>query len=273
MLVDKVGFSGSAERDRDFNFKADTSTATAAICRYYRAFASDSELFRVSETEPSCNAYLKKQCGKKWYWVPTEAGGVFLQLAMKTTFELGAKTAPPITYSLVILGADFQYDQDGWPIVPLYKAIGNGQLQQLWPSRYDSTGQLQPPPRNRTSGPFRYVLTFSRPIPSDEAQLTVTLPTGPIALNTEPLQTLPFKRDLWGQQQQAGVSDGTGVSVLYVFSNTYVSPDLLVNRPAEYYSADFPNAGPPTNPDMSRLELAVKRFRSVPQWKPDIAGN
>ncbi|HJZ56898.1 MAG TPA: hypothetical protein VKE74_18155 [Gemmataceae bacterium] len=95
--------SGGARRDRTISFKADPITDKNDIYEYYLAFALDPGLFVESDTPPPCPVHILKQCGKKYYWVPCEAGGVFLQLCLKTTFMRGPeKVAGPDYFEAVV---------------------------------------------------------------------------------------------------------------------------------------------------------------------------
>src|SRR5207237_8099991 len=98
----KILFGASLERDRTMEFKADPVTGKDDVYDYYLAFARDPELFVASPKEPSCPVYMKKKRGATWYWIPTSAGGVFLQLVLKTTFLRGPDTPPPTSWPTMI---------------------------------------------------------------------------------------------------------------------------------------------------------------------------
>ncbi len=89
-------FNGSGRRDRTISFKADPVTDENEVYEYYMAFALDPTLFVESDTKPQCDVHIMRKCGKRYFYVPCEAAGVFQQLCLKTTFMRGqsAKAAP-----------------------------------------------------------------------------------------------------------------------------------------------------------------------------------
>jgi hypothetical protein len=274
-LAEKIAFGASLERDRTMSFHADPVKAAPEVFEFYQAFVSDPSLFRVSDDEPHCLFHIKKKCGAKWYWVPQEAAGVFLQLALRTTFMRGPETSPPVFWNTTIATAQVNYDEDGWPQQPMYDQNG----VQIYPSRENNKGQsIKPPEKTKYSS--TYVLSLYQPVPSADGQLTVYLPNGPVVLKTHPLLTYPKQKDVWGQTagsgyvKATGIPVGTPVQMIYASIEgdsdlrTFIDPATLANRPARFYAAHFPNFGPPKSSDLQRLEQAVARFRSIPQWHP-----
>lgn len=88
----------SGKRDRTISFSADPVTDKNDIYEYYLAFASDPTLLVESDSKPTCAVHMCRQWGDRWYYVPCEAAGVFLQLSLKTTFMRGAEKAPGPEY-------------------------------------------------------------------------------------------------------------------------------------------------------------------------------
>ena len=114
-FTDKVVFGVNGERDRTMEFTSDPVTGQNDVYEDYLAFASDPTLFRVSHQEPRCGFHIKKKCGDRWYWVPADAGGVFLQLALKTTFMRGAETPPPFSWDATIASMEPGWGSNAGP--------------------------------------------------------------------------------------------------------------------------------------------------------------
>lgn len=96
------GLSSSVGRQKVMSFKADPVTNQNDIYEAYLAFAHNPELFVVCDTPPACPVHCQKKCGKKYYWVPCEAGAAFQELVLKTTLMRGPETAPPGAYEVQI---------------------------------------------------------------------------------------------------------------------------------------------------------------------------
>jgi hypothetical protein len=90
--------TAAAKRDRTISFHADPVTDKNDIYEYYLAFASDPTLLVESDSKPEGPVHIARRCGKTWYYVPCEAAGVFLQLALKTTFMRGPEKLPGPDY-------------------------------------------------------------------------------------------------------------------------------------------------------------------------------
>jgi hypothetical protein len=137
----KFPFGGSGQRDRVMTFHADPVTDQNFIYDEYLKFARDPALFRVSDVKPCEPTHVCKKCGRKWYWVPTEAGAAFLELVIKTSF-LPPPSAP----------AEGYYDS---AITAVEHQLENG-----------------------TPVPFHYILILSKGIPNDEGVMQVILKDG-----------------------------------------------------------------------------------------------
>jgi hypothetical protein len=135
-FTDRILFGGSLQRDRTMQFLSDPVTGQKDVYEYYLAFANDPALFCSSQGEPKCAVHIKKKCDGKWYWVPQEASGVFLQLALKTTFMRGPQTPPPIYWDTTI-GAVI------------------------------SKGQHQSANSDKSVVQYDYEITFLNPVPND----------------------------------------------------------------------------------------------------------
>src|SRR5436309_3039397 len=68
-----------------------------------RQVARDQTLFVVSCEKPCGPVHICRQCGKKWYWVPVEAGPEFLQLVLRTSI-LPPSAAPTVFWDTTIAG-------------------------------------------------------------------------------------------------------------------------------------------------------------------------
>jgi hypothetical protein len=133
-FTDRVILGATAERDRTMQFLADPVTGKNDIYEYYTAFASDPELFCTSTDEPTCAVHIKKKCEGKWYWVPANAGGVFLELSLKTTFMRGPQTPPPIYWESRIASVAHRIDSvTGKPraseyVITFFEPVPNDQM-------------------------------------------------------------------------------------------------------------------------------------------------
>jgi hypothetical protein len=128
--TDHLFFGGSGSLDRQMTFKSDPVTGKLDIYDLYAAYAHDPELFSCSDQDPGCAAHIKRKCGEKWYWVPTDAAPIYLQLVLRTTFMRGPDRPPPIYYSTTLVAVEphptlvFRFDpkvrnDDGHVIVTL----------------------------------------------------------------------------------------------------------------------------------------------------------
>jgi hypothetical protein len=129
-LTNRILFGGSGENGRRMEFRADPA-AKNDIYVYYLAFAKDPSLFGVSDRAPCIDVHMKRKDGCRWYWVPAEAAGVFLQLVLKTTFMRGPETPPPVYWPTTIASIEPRMQpgsQEPYPnkyIVTLCQAVPN----------------------------------------------------------------------------------------------------------------------------------------------------
>ena len=89
-------FGANVENDRQLQITSDPVVGNALTYTYFRAFASDPALFQQCDKDPPFPVYLKRKCGKRWYFIPLESGRVFQQLVLKTSLMLGPETPPPV---------------------------------------------------------------------------------------------------------------------------------------------------------------------------------
>jgi hypothetical protein len=94
----KFTVGGSGRLDKTLSFHADPITDKNEIYEYYLAFAMDNTLLVETDTKPDFPVHIIRQCGKKYYWVPCDAAGVFQQLCLKTTFMRGPEKATAPDY-------------------------------------------------------------------------------------------------------------------------------------------------------------------------------
>jgi hypothetical protein len=233
MVTDTLGFSASLECDRQFNFKADPAASSPDIYDYYQAVALDRGLFRESPDEPCDGVYLKKKCGDTWYWVPTEASGLFLQLVLKTAFLRGPEPGPPIYWQNVVAALETRYDENGAAMVP------------------------------PLSDNFAYVLRFRTPTYSDFGTATIFLANGETArLSLTPYDTVPFRPGIANQHPvPSGVATGASTDTLYAQSSVQLSPGDVVDRPVQLYLPNEPQLAP-KSAEATELDRLVKRFRA-----------
>jgi hypothetical protein len=111
--TNRLLFGGSASQDCQMQFHADPVTGNRDVYDYYMAFAHDPGLFCVSADEPAGPVYLKVGCGSRWYSVPADAGGVFLQLVLRTAFMRGPDRPPPVYCDATEVSVDPQPDKQG----------------------------------------------------------------------------------------------------------------------------------------------------------------
>src|SRR5262249_22491624 len=115
-------------------------------------------LLVVTDEKPPCPVHIMRKCGGKYYWVPPEAGPVFLQLVLRTTFMRGPDTAPPppTYYEVKVVGVDRLRDKTGTV--------------------------LDPSP----AGDVTFYIQFDKKVPNGDARMVATLKGGrKVRLNLE----------------------------------------------------------------------------------------
>jgi hypothetical protein len=226
--TNKLFYNGGFERDRQMQFQADPVVGKADVYEYYMAFAKDPALFWISGAKPDCDVHIKKECSGKWYWVPKEASGVFLQLVLKTTFMRGPETPPPVYWYTSVIAISPRYTQNGVLV------------------------------------PDKYLFTFSNEVPNDDGVLTVNLDNGKqVRIPLERREEEPHVSDVVGQERVAGPPPGRMVNALYAqYPKKADGPSLddITNRPSAFDANDWPNLGSKT-PELQRLEEAVANYR------------
>jgi hypothetical protein len=233
MVTDTLGFSASLECDRQFNFKADPAANSPDIYDYYQAFALDTGLLRESPEEPCVGVYLKKKCGDTWYWIPSEASSLFLQLVLKTAFLRGPDPAPPIYWQNVIASLETRYDENGAAVTP------------------------------PDSDNFGYVLRFKSSTYSDFATATIFLANGDtVRLSLTPYDTVPFRPGIKNQHAvPSSVMTGASTDILYAQGSVQLKPADVADRPVQLYLPNEPQLAK-KSAEALELEGLVKRFRA-----------
>lgn len=233
-VTSKLLFGTSLERDRQMQIYADPVVATDDVYTYYLAFAHDPTLFVCSDTPPPCPVHVQKKCGHKWYWVPEDAAGVFLQLALHTTFMRGTDPPPPVVWATTIQKIETECGAFGEP------------LQN------------------------KYVVYLAPPVPNDKGLLFIDTADGKgLELPIQAIDQMPYKcsdSKQPGPQQQGvkGPPRGTQMGMLY----TQAAPDVakqfgtLTGQSARFYSENYPNKGV-QSPDRARLEEAVQAYQAM----------
>jgi hypothetical protein len=224
--TNRLLFGGTFDSNRQMQFSSDPVSGNSDIYDCYRAFVQDSSLFCSSDEKPTGAVYLaRKRCGR-WYWVPLDAGPMFLQLTLKTAFMRGPDAPPPIYWSTTVDSVTPRYDKNGKPI------------------------------------PFKYVIAFSSEVPNDTGFVQIALASGIKQKVT--LQKLDVQPYLEGQTDQTPVPVPDSVAstkILYAIHNpATVSVDQFENRPALVYSDHHPNLIA-KSPDAQRLDDLLVQYR------------
>jgi hypothetical protein len=221
-LASKLTFGGSFNNNRTMQVFADPVLAQSDVYTYYLAFAHDPGLFVCSDVPPPpCAAHMQKRCGKKWYWVPAESAGVFLQLALKTTFMRGPEPPPPVLWDTSIVRVD-----------PYVSAEGH-EVKKKW------------------------VITLSVPVPNDDGTLYVTADGLKRSFLIDRVLEMPVDPKVPGPPQPAP-GPGEPIGILYLRAEPEMK-NKIQDQPAEFYAARFPNPGA-KSPDLQRLEFAVDAY-------------
>jgi hypothetical protein len=228
--TNKLFFGGSFDLKRDMQIGADPVTGKTDIYDYYMAFANDPDLFYVTAEKPRCPHHIAKKCGRNWYWVPVEASGVFLQLALRTTVMRGPDTPPPILWSTTLTKLSPRYDENGISLADTEN---------------------------------KYVATFTTALDNDKGFATVSLANGKKEkLALFKLDTMPYVAIKKNQPEIPNTSKTS--SVLYVVFDQKAAKttvESFANRPAQIYLPDHPDLTVPLSVDAQRLQNALVNYR------------
>jgi hypothetical protein len=224
-------FTGGDRLEKTLSFHADPVTDKNDIYEYYLAFALDPSLFVVTDKAPPCPVHIMRKCKGKYYWVPKEAGGVFLELALKTTFMRGPETAPP----------------------PLAWEVKIAKVERL----RDKQGNDQKP----TDGTVTFYVIFDKEVPNDDATMVATLPGGRrVRLTLNKVDLFNFE----GGKQAAAPDEGKLINQLigrWDPEKLQLDGLNLQGAFAQIFSYRYPPAPPPTPPDLKRLQDNVDQIR------------
>jgi hypothetical protein len=224
-VVNTLGWSASLECDRTFNVKADPVADSPTIYVYYRAFAQDTGLLRQSETEPCLDVYLKRKCRGVWYWIPTEASGLFLQLVLKTAFLRGPDPSPPIYWQNTIV-----------TVAPEKGAHGHQVIDS----------------NNDGSSTYHYVIAFVTPTFNEHGTMDIHTSKGPTRVALLPMfqtQGLPAVLD----------KDGKTKTLRAQSSVQGLDNGKLEGRAVQLYFPTHPQLAP-KSPEAVELDRLVKRY-------------
>ena len=219
--TNKLLYGGSFDCNRQMQFSADPVAGKSDIYDYYIAFVREPSLFCSSEQKPRGAVHIAKKSGDRWYWVPTEAAALFLQLALKTTVMRGPDPAPPIYWETTIEDVAPQYNEKTGE--ELKQAIG-GQMVTV-----------------------KYFVTLASEVPNGDngGVAEVTLADG--SKQQFELHKLRFYNPIKGVADQTlkTVPDTvTATKIIYVTYDPTKSKrtiDEFKGRPCLIYSYDVPN--------------------------------
>jgi hypothetical protein len=237
-FVRKTSFGASAKRDKLMSLHADIITNQNDIYEMYFAFAGDPSLLAVTDELPDCGVHIYRKHGGKYYWVPSEAGPVFQQLVMRTTFMRGADTLPAPYYAVKIV----RFEKD-------------------WMAE------------DGDEGPIRYVvLYFDQPVPNGNALMMATLSDGRkvrldlFEVSREKPAAAPKGKDAKDAAEGGkAVQPGQMISYLRASWNPVkkqFTPDNLVGASAQIYSHDYPPQAPATDPALQRINDNLNAIRA-----------
>src|ERR1043166_6112638 len=123
-----VLIGGRASRTQTLSYTADPVTDKNDIYMYYLAFANDPGLFVESSDKPKCGYHILRKHHHKYYWIPSEAAPVFLELVLKTSMMRGPEIAPLPFYERKIskVHAEAKDDDTEVVILELNQTIPSG---------------------------------------------------------------------------------------------------------------------------------------------------
>ncbi|MDB5343215.1 MAG: hypothetical protein JWP89_1592 [Schlesneria sp.] len=145
------GATGNASRSMTLSVVANPIVDQNDVYDAYIGFANDPGLFMVSCDDPGCAAHICRKQDGVYYWVPSDAGPLFMDLAMRTTFKRGPESVIPGSYDVVISEVS----------ITKTNPIG------------ESTGKPVLP--NAPADLQNAIITFNAPVPSGDATLVAKL--------------------------------------------------------------------------------------------------
>lgn len=234
------GASGNASRSRTLSVVANPIVDQNDVYDAYVTFANDSGLFVVTCEDPGAAAHICRKQNGVYYWVPTEAGRLFLELALTTTFKRGPESVPPGAYEVKIAGVTEVIKTN--PMNPVTK-------------------KLRIP--NAPADLQNAVLTFDNPVPSGDATLVAKLTDGRTIRIM--LYEIPTKKN--DDSTIVDIIAGSPTSALKTQSwspqiKGYTENDLMGAK-ARLYSHDFPADAPVPSAPLQRINSNLNFLRNV----------
>jgi hypothetical protein len=220
-LTNVYTLGGMFDRKRTMSFNADPVIDQNDVYQRYLAFARDPNLFVASDDPPSCPVHIQKKCGKKYYWVPEQAGPAFLDLVLQTALMRGPETAPPLPAA---------YE------VKIVQVIGVNEVGR---------GDL----RNAT-------LVFDKAVPNGEATIVVDLADG----RRVHASLWPVSKDADDKRIQLG-QPTFRLEVQWSPKSAGFKERDLQGRHASIYSRDYPPEAAPPNPVLRQISNNVNQIK------------
>jgi hypothetical protein len=224
-LTNDYKASATGDRKRVMNFTADPITDQNDIYQKYLDFANNPSLFVVSDCAPACPVHIMRKCGRKYYWVPAEAGPAFLDLCMKTTFMRG---------------------KDDGQIAPAAYAVKIADVKKAEKLAKEDI--------------INASLVFDKPVPNGEGLLVVDLADGRAAR----IGLLRVYQDTEGKAVDLG-RPTTRLEAQWFPVKDKLQPDDLKGRPARFYSHDFPPEVQGAPPILQQINTNLNTIRSQVQ--------
>jgi hypothetical protein len=163
--------------------------------------------------------------------VPVDAGGVFLELVLKTTFMRGPEAAPP----------------------PMAWDVRVARVERL----RDKDGKEQPP----TADIVTFYVIFDKDVPNDDATMVATLRGGRrVRLTLNKVDLFNFE----GAKQPPAPDEGKPINQLlgrWDPMKLNLDGPNLEGASAQIFSYRYPPPPPPTPPDLKRLENNLEQIR------------
>jgi hypothetical protein len=224
-LTNDYKAAATGDQKRAMNFTADPITDQNDIYLKYLAFANNPSLFVVGDTKPSCPVHILRKCGHKFYWVPSEAGPAFLELALQTTFMRGKEDGVVTLAAVAVKIVDVEHPD---PI------IGRDAINA--------------------------VLLLDKSVPNGPATLIVDLESGrKVRMDIWPL------RPQSGQKPVDLGQPTTRFEAQWSPKKDQVKVGDLTGRPARFYSHDFPPEVQPPSPILQSINTNLNTIRAEVQ--------